>query len=247
MKSVLFKEKMLGALCLLMCYMSHDIVSASNHYEKNTSDRAVAVTAGESLLVDSNHRMFKYSASECGMILLGSAEASSENCSVLVFKGEAKQVLVQSSVLKDSDRVNVNFPCEKGEVYYFYWDGLEKNETINWSLVEKPVKGISSKNPIEIEAGCYVANHSHKDDCWYVFEAGEAGRYSISSMGLTNENTCLFVYGADAGVSIASSDSVGKSMQSKVVLDCTAGERLLVQWSNAFTNESYRWELKRIE
>ena len=247
MKSVFSNEKVLGALCLLMCYMSHGIVSASNHYEKKTLDRAVVVTTGESLLVDSSHRVFKYSASECGMLLLESSEASSENCSVLVFKGEAKQVLAQSSVLKDSDRVNVNFPCEKGEVYYFYWDGLEENETINWSLVEKPVKGISPENPIEIEAGYFVANHSHKDDCWYVFEAGAAGSYLISSMGLTNENTCLFVYGADAGVSIASSDFVGESMQSKVILDCKKGETFLIRWSNAFTNESYRWELKRIE
>jgi len=246
MNSVFFNEKMLGALCLLMCYMSHDIVSASNCYEKATSGRAEVVTTDESLLADSNHRMFKYSARDCGMLLLGSTEESSENCSVLVFKGTTKQVLTQSSVLKDSDFVNVSFPCEKGEVYYFYWDGLEENERINWSLVEKPVKGISSKNPIEIKTGCFEVDHSHGGDCWYVFEVGEDGRYLISSMGLTNENTCLFVYGSDADVSIASSNFVGESMQSKVIFDCKEGETFLIRWSNAFTNESYRWELKGI-
>lgn len=240
-------EKVLGALCLLVCCMPHTVVCAGNYYEKNASDRAVIVTAGESLLVDSNHRMFKYSALDYGMLLLGSNEVCSENCSVLVFKGGTKRVLVQSSVLKDSDQVTVSFPCERGEVYYFYWDGLEENEAISCSLVEKPIQGICSKNPIKIEAGCFDANHAHIGDCWYVFEAGEPGRYLISSLGLTNENTCLFVYGDNADVSIASSNFVGESMQSKAIVDCKAGERLLVRWSNAFTNGTYRWELKRIE
>lgn len=240
-------EKWLGALCLLVFYVPHNVVRAGSYYENKASDNAVVIAAGETLTVDSNHRMFRYSAGEYGILQVASGGVSNRNCSVLVLKGESKQVLSQSSVLKDSDQVDVNVPCEKGEVYYFYWDGLEESETISWSLVEKPVPGICSKNPIEIGTGYFEANHSHDGDCWYVFEASEEGSYLISSMGLTNENTCLFVYHEDAEVSIASSNFVGESMQSKTILDCKPGERLLVRWSNAFTSESYRWELKRVE
>ena len=183
--------KVLGALCFLMCCIPYNIVNAGNSYEINATEKEVVVSSGESLIVDGDYRLFKYTAVHSGVVQVTADCVCSESCSVLVYKDDLGEVVTQSSVLKESKDLGVIFHCEKDQVYFFYWDGLEENEVVNWSLVEKPVKGISSLNPIQIKAGSFDTDHSHKGDYWYVFQADTEGSYLISSLGLTNENTCL--------------------------------------------------------
>ncbi len=244
---MLFSGKVLGTLFLLMWWVPVGVAAAGYEYEFKTPRDVIVVSSGESLTVDHSRRLFKYSAKNYGLLLLESSEKFNTNCNVLVYRGEGKETLVQSSVLKDMQQVKLDFRCEKDEVYYFYWDGLEDAETIDWSLVETSIEGISPLNPISIRSGVFATNHAHKGDSWYEFAVDGDGQYLISSQGLTSENTCLFVYGSDPDVSIASSNSVGKTLQSRVVLNCKAGDKLLIRWSNAFTNASYKWELKLVE
>jgi len=223
--------------------------AASPKCEKETETRTKKITLvtdlnSKCLVSSSSRKIFKLEALYDGKVELETNNEIESLIIVTVFSKDFKDVIVQNNVTSCvGSKLGLSFDSEVGEVYYITWDVDEQHKDISWSISQEELAGISPRNAIESSEGLMNVKHLDKKDRWFLFVPSKSGKVCISSIGYTQENTCLFVYGKDFDVTLASSNNFENSMQSKVVLDCKQGEKYYLKWSSAFTSGSYDWSI----
>ncbi|MGC8825075.1 MAG: hypothetical protein ACP5PZ_10875, partial [Bacteroidales bacterium] len=103
--------------------------------------------------------------------------------------------------------------------------------------------GTSCTDAIVAQTGTNHANNSAGDQ-WFVYSTNQPKRVTISTCGLTNEDTYVLVYSGNCNslVWIGNSDD-NCGLQTNYSFDASAGVNYYIVWKNWKTSGSYDWTL----
>ena len=189
--------------------------------------------------------VFQLKAKYDGFIQLNLKNANETSKVVTIYNLADLSVVTQGKTKLESQVNKFGFKTCKDSVYIIDWH-VNDNESFEWSGKQEEITGISSNNAIPIKEEKVMTSHSSDTDQWYVYTAEEDSRVCISSVGLTNENTCLFVYKDPQEGSMASSMGKSGTLQAEVTIHCEKGKKYYLKWSNAFTSANYNWTIKSL-
>ncbi len=103
--------------------------------------------------------------------------------------------------------------------------------------------GDSCNDPILASVGdTNMADHTAGTDQWYRYESQVNGSITLSTVGLTTEDTKVFVYDDCGGVLIDSNDD-SSGTQSEISFTGVVGGVYFIKWDNQYTNGTYNWSL----
>jgi hypothetical protein len=94
--------------------------------------------------------------------------------------------------------------------------------------------------------GNNIADNSGFTDQWFMYTATISGTITLSTCGLTTENTNVKVYNECGGSLITYNDDICNS-QSAVTFSTTLGETYYFRWMPTFTSTSYTFSLTENE
>jgi hypothetical protein len=124
---------------------------------------------------------------------------------------------------------------------------LNQREDFEWSLLIKDImRGDVCENPIVAGQGI---NNCLYAPAWFEYTMQTDGSLMISSEGLTDLNTVLFVLdgcGSDEHI-IYGNDNTDTTVQSEArISGLSQGDRLLIYWSPYYDYEAFDWKLEEL-
>ncbi|SMO54131.1 Por secretion system C-terminal sorting domain-containing protein [Saccharicrinis carchari] len=202
---------------------------------------AITVEAGSSntSIPTNQYRWYEFTASRTGKITI----EAGPDCKVAVFDN-----CNYTTSLNNDDNWNpakVAIEGVAGESYLVALFNSGSNSTVNWLITESDWQtGERCSDPIEVyNLNEAPIDHDSGTDKWYRFIAFEDGDVTISSVGLTNQDTYLEIYEGCGSERIAFSDDAS-GLQSELVLNAKANKAYYIKWDNIFQLEPYAWNLK---
>ncbi len=189
------------------------------------------------------YRWFEFTASRNGKVTVRAVGDYAEDCRVAVFD----DCSYTSSINNDQswNPSKIAFDAVEGESYLVCWQNGASNGQIEWTIEESNWEaGERCIDPIDIDVSeGNIIDHESATNKWYRFIARENGDLTITSVGLTSEDTYLEVYtGCGEQRAFFSDDSNG--LQSEISLDVEAGKAYLIKWDKIFTPDAYTFSLK---
>ncbi|MBR8535244.1 hypothetical protein KDU71_06710 [Carboxylicivirga sediminis] len=225
-------------LCFSIC--THD--AKAEGLSKRIVKSAVNVSGNEheNLYATSTNSLFELNCVSDGVITLTNTDKDMKRGVVTVFCKEMKEILLQATL---NSNESTTFYSVNNCKCFISWALRGEGDTLTWSVKQDFLEGLSERSAIQIEPGMQEVSHLDNMDKWFVFTATKNGQVRISTVGLTGENTTLFVYKDSAEQMISSSNYAANTLQSEAVVSVEAGCSYLIKWSSAFTNKSYSWNL----
>lgn len=206
---------------------------------------ALVVTAGYtvSLAPKNKYRWFEFTASRNGKITVQAVGDNAADCRVSVYD----DCMFTSSVNHDlSWNPNmVAFEGVQGKTYLISWQNGADNGEIAWTLEEDDwLTGERCIDPIDVNmVEESPINHESATNKWYRFIARNDGEITISSVGLTTEDTYLEVYSGCGQDRVEFNDDFN-NLQSEITMSVTSGKAYWIKWDNIFMPKQYLWNLK---
>ncbi|MBL7110630.1 MAG: PKD domain-containing protein [Bacteroidales bacterium] len=132
-----------------------------------------------------------------------------------------------------------------GQKFYIHWGTYDAPGSYNWSLSERasiPGELCSLAKPAF--AGTNVADHTQHTDQWYTYTATMNGKMTLSTCGLTSENTWVEVWDGCNAMWLGGNDN-GCEMgnQSEANIEISLGQTYYIKWSGIYTAGVYNWTL----
>ncbi len=189
------------------------------------------------------YRWFEFTASRDGKVTLRAVSENADSCRVAVFD----DCSYTSSINNDQswNPSKMAFDAVEGETYIISWQNGAENGEIEWTIEESNWEvGERCIDPVDIDVSEENSiDHESATNKWYRFIARQDGDLTITSAGLTSEDTYLEVYtGCGEQRAYYSDDADG--LQSELTLDVEAGKAYLIKWDKIFTPEAYSFSLK---
>lgn len=189
------------------------------------------------------YRWFEFTASRTGKVTVRAVSDNADSCRVAVFD----DCSFTSSINNDQswNPSKIAFDAVEGESYLICWQNGATNGTIDWTIEESNWKaGERCIDPIDIDVSeDNSIDHESATNKWYRFIARQDGDLTITSAGLTSEDTYLEVYtGCGEPRAYYSDDADG--LQSELTINVEAGKAYLIKWDKIFTPDAYSWSLK---
>jgi hypothetical protein len=148
---------------------------------------------------------------------------------------------VPAIISQDMER-NDPFPVavDADETLKVLWEFEESDKDYEWSVAFEPFPaGAICETAILIEDDTI---DSDGPPIWYKYQLTQDGTVTISSVGLTDEDTYLVVFDECSGSPLAESDDFGDGLQSQVsVPDLSEGDELLILWFDAYSSAEFSW------
>lgn len=226
---------------VLLCFSICTSVLKAEVLQKKYIESAVKITGDDNnLLVTAADKLFELECISDGIVTITNADKHMANGVVTVFCNDLKEIILQTSLgCNEAASFHSVNKCK----YLISWRLMGGNDAMKWTVRQKAVEGLSERSAIRIESGMQEVSHGDNMDKWFVFTADKKGRVKISTVGLTGENTTLFVYKECADQMIRSSNCAANTLQSEAIIDVEAGQSYFIKWSSAFTNGRYGWNL----
>ena len=133
---------------------------------------------------------------------------------------------------------------DSNDTIYMVWE-VDESMLLDWTIHVMPeAVGDACENPhVSVEG----INQTPGDymNCWSRFTMPRSGKLTITSVGLTDQDTELEIFSNCADpVQLASNDDSKGTQQSTVVLDAVnAGESLILHWKNENANLPIQWNI----
>ena len=135
----------------------------------------------------------------------------------------------------------------QGQEVKVVWDlsYLIESGPVNYTLSEEEIEvGDLCSMPMEASLG---VNEASNVPMWFSYTLQTDEAVKISSVGYTEADTYLFVFSDCDEGPLAESDDSGDGYQSELLIsDLGAGETLYIFWDNAYSSESFEWELSTV-
>lgn len=229
-------------LCVLLSFSICVLDAKAEGLSKRIIKSAVKLSGNEhvNLSATSVNSLFELNCVSDGVVTLTNTDKDMKRGVVTVFSKEMNEILVQATL---NSNESTSFYSVNNCRCFICWASKDRRDTLTWSVKQDSVEGLSERSAIQIEPGMQEVSHLDKMDKWFVFTAAKNGKVKISTVGLTGENTTLFIYKDSDEQMISSSNYAANSLQSEVVVSVEAGCSYLIKWSSAFTNKSYNWNL----
>ncbi len=122
---------------------------------------------------------------------------------------------------------------------------LEHGQSFKWNLaIQDIVQGDVCEDPLTAQQGL---NHSPYAPVWFEYTMQADGNLMITSEGLTDQNTVLFVLdgcGSDEHI-IYGNDNTDTTVQSEALISgLNQGDRLLIYWSPYYDYGPFDWKIE---
>ncbi|WP_258102169.1 M43 family zinc metalloprotease [Marinoscillum pacificum] len=133
---------------------------------------------------------------------------------------------------------------EPNDTIYMVWE-VDENMLLDWTIHVMPeaVGDACDNAHVSIEG----INQTPGDymNCWSRFTMPRSGKLTVTSVGLTDQDTELEIFTNCADpVQLASNDDSEGTQQSTVILDAVnAGESLILHWKNENANLPIQWNI----
>ncbi len=189
------------------------------------------------------YRWFKFTATRTGKVTVSAIGTEAESCRVAVFNDCMFTTSLNNDLSWNPSKIA--FEGVEGETYLISWQNGATSGVINWTIEETNWQaGERCIDPIDIDISKdNPIDHANATNKWYRFIARQNDKITISSIGVTNEDTYLEVYnGCGQDPALSNDDTDG--LQSEIVMDVVAGQAYLIKWDKIFTPDPYAWSLK---
>ncbi|TRX60353.1 hypothetical protein [Carboxylicivirga sp. M1479] len=226
------------------CYVVIMLLSVSNRIVASGIDKSIPGCKTinqenyDNLKATKTSKVFSYQASVDGLTLLRLDYKNGTKGVVTVMEHQSNDILFQKSFDKD-----LQFIAKGGCDYVISWAFKSEDAIVDWSIQHEQVLGLMPSSPVEVTTGVHSVSYSDQADKWFLFSAPKDGVVNVTTAGLTNENTCMFVYKVSSDVIIASSNSSDGTLQADADLEVKSGQEYLIKWSCAFTNKRHDWRV----
>jgi len=204
-----------------------------------TANRAYTGTQG----VD---QWFALTATRTGKIVVSSCDLTDEDTYVKVYPGGVCIPLILKAENDDhcAAQSKVSFIGTEGYDYLIVWVNKSSSEPFNWSVTETDwQQGETCSSPIEaVEGTTNESDHGEATNQWFTYTPGDNGVMTISTCGLTSENTSVRIFDSCSGLQLTGNDDYC-SEQSEVQLNVVKDQQYLIQWENEKTSGIYNWSL----
>ncbi len=189
------------------------------------------------------YRWYEFTATRNGKITVEAMSEVVGDCKVAIFNDCS-----YTGSLNTDDNWNPSktaFEGVAGNSYLIAIYNEGSNETVNWSVIEGDWEaGERCENAISISSVEGMAiDHTSGTDKWYAYLALQDGDITISSVGVTSEDTYLEVYEGCNSEKVAFSDDAN-GLQSEIVINATAGNIYYIKWDDIFQPQQYAMSLK---
>lgn len=189
---------------------------------------------------------FTFTASQTGKIVVSSCDLTNEDTYVKVYAGGVCIPLILKAENDDhcSAQSKVSFIGTEGYDYLIVWVNKSSSESFNWSLTETNwQQGETCNDPIlAVEGTANESDHSEATHQWFTYTPVTDGSLTISTCGLTAENTSVRIFEDCSGLQLTGNNDYC-SEQSEVQLTVVKDQQYLIQWENNSTAGVYNWSL----
>ncbi len=189
------------------------------------------------------YRWFEFTASRDGKVTVKATGANADDCHVAVYDDCSYTSSVNNDVSWNPS--SVAFDAEEDETYIISWQNGSDDSELEWTIEESNWEaGERCIDPIDITVSDdNEVDHESATNKWYRYIALQDGEITISSVGLTTEDTYLEVY-TGCSEERANYNDDYSDLQSEITLSVEAGNAYFIKWDKIFTPEAYTWSLK---
>jgi len=131
-----------------------------------------------------------------------------------------------------------------GTTYYIKWNNNSNTDLHSWRLTFTPrsvIPGETCSSPITAIAGLNSASNVNGNQ-WFTYTPSANGMVTISTCGLTQEDTYVEIYEDCASDYIADNDDYCE-LQTTVDFPVVQGHSYLIKWKNDYTSGTFNWNL----
>ncbi|HUX53172.1 MAG TPA: T9SS type A sorting domain-containing protein [Williamwhitmania sp.] len=131
-----------------------------------------------------------------------------------------------------------------GVTYFIDWHANNNPDLHSWQLTFSPrsiILGEICSSPLPATVGLNSASNERGNQ-WFTYTPSTSGIVTISTCGLTQEDTYVEVYEDCASGYIADNDDYC-GLQTHVDFPVVQGHSYLIKWKNEYTSGTYSWNL----
>ncbi len=188
---------------------------------------------------------FTYTMSADGNLSVSSVGLTDEDTYLLIFDDCDGDLLGLSDDAEELQSEVIIQDLMQGDQVFIFWDPIYSSNAFEWELEEfTPPPGST----------CSTANVLLRPEVvtdvtppvWFSYAMPKAGDLKISSVGLTQEDTYVYVQDGcgPAAAVLGSSDDVGDGLQSELTItDLDSGSVVKIQWLDIYSSEAFSFEL----
>ena len=134
------------------------------------------------------------------------------------------------------------FDLDSGTTVYIYWSDNYSPEGFDWSITEEEViEGDICSLAVPATEGVNTTPYA---SYWFSYTMKASNKkLVVSSVGLTDEDTYLYVYDACDGIMLAYNDDFSSYQSEVEVLYLDIGTTIYINWNDVFSSEGFDWSL----
>ncbi|NOU16496.1 MAG: T9SS type A sorting domain-containing protein [Bacteroidales bacterium] len=162
----------------------------------------------------------------------------------ILYLETSEGVLTQIAKLSD---LKINIIVAKGKKYYLRWS-KDNSDLQSWSLNFQPMAlkpGDMCESPITAIQGINSASNVTGSQ-WFSYIPAIDGVMTVSTCGMTTEDTRVYIYDGCNVVDIDNSDDdcgEGEGFQTEISVKVTKDTKYLTKWVDDYTSDTYNWNL----
>ncbi|TLX71962.1 T9SS type A sorting domain-containing protein [Labilibacter sediminis] len=190
---------------------------------------------------------FKYTATQDEKITIYNCESTTADTKVEIYTSCGAASPIHSSDNYCGNQSKIAFKATSGQTYYIRWRLFDTPYTYNWYLKEETIQtGDFCDSPFDAILGTNSADHSCGVSQWYTYTPTTDGKLTISSCGLTGEDTFIEIYTNCEGYPFIFNNNYC-NYQSLVTFESIANTTYYIRWKNNYTSSSYNWTISEAD
>ncbi|MCX7986832.1 MAG: T9SS type A sorting domain-containing protein [Bacteroidales bacterium] len=186
---------------------------------------------------------YRFTAPKNGRMILSTCGTTTEDTYVEVYN-TCGSFATDYNNWGCNDQAKLVVPVFEGNTYLIRWAGIFTSATYSWTLsIEDPIPGEFCVTPLTAKEDTNECDHTGNIDQWFEYKATNDGYVTISSCGLTSEDTYVGVF-SNCWNSFITESNDFCSKQSQVKFKVTKNVNYYIKWYKHMTTGKYKWTLK---
>ena len=215
---------------------------------------AVAANEGLNVAPRAKH-WYTYTATSDGDVTISSIGTATNDTYLKVYS-DCNGALIGENDDASGLQSELTLPLTSNQTIYILWDDTYSSEGFEWNLTLTQL-GVDCTSPAQAIVG---TNTTPQAPYWYEYTPDSYGKITISSVGLTTENTDLVVFSDCAGSAVVTNDDFEGTLnysfrgvkypqaiqsveQSQVEIDAVPGQPIYIQWKDTHSSNGFNWDI----
>ncbi len=202
----------------------------------------IETSLGENSADNSNGaQWFSYTTTQDCILTISTVGLTSEDTYLYVYSD-----CVSDYLYKSDDEVNeqseIEFYAEANTTFLIKWDDEYTSSSYTWNISEETVTP-GKLCSVAIEANIGENNTDNSNGAqWFSYTTTQECVLRVSSIGLTTEDTYLYIY-SDCSSNYEYKSDDEFSYQSEVLFYASANTTYYIKWDDEYTSSSFNWTI----